>query len=118
MFVRMTKIYLGNGKDNSSGKGLISTETQPHTGPEENGCSSSSATSEGWEHISVSDDFGISLAGSEAKITYDDKLVARAQLEKGGVQLKLEPSLQGRRAFPMKGFAQAFQRAEQMLTRA
>ena len=82
---------------------------------EEPGCSSS-ATSEGWEHVSVADDFSISVTNSEAKIYYDDKLVARAVLHRGDVELRLEPSLQGRRHFPMDGFMRTYKKAQELLT--
>ena len=92
-------------------------ESQAGQPGEETACSSSAA-SEGWEQINVADDFSISVSGTEARITYDDKLVAKAVLSNGDVSLRLESSLQGRRTFPMAGFMKAYKKAEDMLSRA
>lgn len=89
-------------------------KAQPMPTVEDQACSSS-ATSEGWEHI-VSDDFSVtSVEGKEAKIYYEDRLVARAVLSGSDVELRLESSLQGKRCFPFEGLVRAFQKAQAIL---
>ena len=110
MFAQMTRRHLDGTEATPSSRPEIAA---PANGGE-TGCSSSAA-SEGWEQISVADDFSISVTGSEAKISYEDKLVARAMLSGAEVELKLEPSLQGRRHFPMDGFMKAYKKAQDML---
>ena len=105
MFAQMTRQHLEKGN----------ASLQEAGGHADEPACSSSGTSEGWEHISVADDFSISVVGSEAKIHYEDKLVAHAALIRGDIELTLEPSLQGRRHFPMDGFMRAYQKAQQLL---
>ena len=110
MFAQMTRQHLEKDKASLQERPEADASQLP-----DKPASSSSAASEGWEHISVADDFSISVVGSEAKIHYEDKLVARAVLSRGDIELTLEPSLQGRRHFPMDGFMQAYQKAQQLL---
>ena len=112
MFAQMTRQHLEKGKNSLQGR--LEGDSHASQPADEPACSSS-GTSEGWEHISVADDFSISVVGSEAKIHYEDKLVARAAVVKGNIELGLEPSLQGRRHFPMDGFMRAYQKAQQLL---
>lgn len=113
MFANMTRQHLQGGDLPSSYR--LAPEATTVKAAEETACSSSAA-SEGWEQISVADDFSISVTGKEAKISYEDKLVAKAVLLGSDVELKLEPSLQGRRNFPMDGFMRAYRKAQDMLS--
>lgn len=113
MFAQMTRQHLRN-----SDSALQEKPEVPASQLAEEPAYSSSATSEGWEHVSVADDFSISVTSSEARIHYEDKLVACAVLSGAEVELKLEPSLQGRRHFPMDGFMRAYKKAQGLLSNA